>query len=755
MRPGAVKRRRCGLHRTVVGDAVNVEVAIGGGGAGISIVQESNDHRRIGAEVAVQRDDVVRAGAVQRGRGANPADLHAVDRDGVLGVALIGIFRDFQNQRIGGQKLNGHASHARVAGILQPVPIQVQPHIVANGSGGCDLQSGVDVVVGLTGDQRDRGGNAGGGIGLAVDRRTTRQRDVLGGEDIAGRGDEFDLVGARVQIGEGIGAVGIGRRGRQDRRAGAVQQFHRDARHAGFTIVQQAVLVGIQEHGGTQCRRLDLQPGVDVVVGLAGGQCDRGGDAGGGIGLAVDCRSARQGGVLRGEDIAGRGDILDLVCSRGEIGERVVAGGVGRGRRQDGGAGAVQQLDGDAGNAGFAVVQQPVTVGVQEYRGTQRCRLDLQACVDVVVGLPGGQRDRGGDAGGGIGLAVDRRSTRQGGVLGGEDIAGRGDEFDLVGARVQIGEGIGAVGIGRRGRQDRRAGAVQQFHRDARHAGFTIVQQAVLVGIQEHGGTQCRRLDLQPGVDVVVGLAGGQCDRGGDAGGGIGLAVDCRSARQGGVLRGEDIAGRGDILDLVCSGGEVGERVVAGGVGGGCRQNSGAGAVQQFDGDAGDAGFAVVQHSVTVGIQEHGGAECRRLDLQPGVDGVVGLAGGQRDRGGDPGGGIGLAVDRRSTRQGSVLRGEDIAGRGDEFDLIGARGKVSERVIATGVGRGGRQNAGARCVQKLNRDAGDAGLAVVELTVLVGIQKHGGTQRRRDDLQTGVDAVVDLAGRQGDQRGQA
>ena len=161
-----------------------------------------------------------------------------------------------------------------------------------------------------------------------------------------------------------------------------------------------------------------------------------------------------------------------------------------------------------------------------------------------MVGLPGRQGDGTGDAGQLVGAAVDRRIAAD--ALRREGEAGRLDELDLVGAGHQIGERIAAAGVGRRGRQDLRAGAVQQFHGHALDAGATVeagVLKPVFVGVQEDDVAD--RAELRRGDRAKILLDAADGGRGGDvaSAGGIHRPGDADVDRGIGPAEGQRLGG--------------------------------------------------------------------------------------------------------------------------------------------------------------------------------------------------------------------
>ena len=86
----------------VIGDAVDVQVAIGRRRAAIGVIEEIHRNgMRASAPCALQGERVRLVGRMQRLGGEHPTDLHAIHLDGVLRVAVPGILADAQHQRVG------------------------------------------------------------------------------------------------------------------------------------------------------------------------------------------------------------------------------------------------------------------------------------------------------------------------------------------------------------------------------------------------------------------------------------------------------------------------------------------------------------------------------------------------------------------------------------------------------------------------------------------------------------------------------
>ena len=234
------------------------------------------------------------------------------------------------------------------------------------------------------------------------------------------------------------------------------------------------------------------QPGIDGDIILARHQGDRGGDAGGLVRIGIRGRCAGPG---RAEIVADGLDELHLVGAGRQVDEAVQAPGIRRRGAERGAAVGAEQVDGHAGDAGLAGILHAVVVGVGEHVIAQRGR-SIQPGVDGDVVLPGNQGDRAGHAGGHIRVRVGG-----GGALPGraEAVAARLDELHLVGADIEVAEGVMAVGIGGRGQPGEMPGAVQQPDGHAGHAGLAAILHAVVVGVLPHRVAQ-RGLGRQRGL---------------------------------------------------------------------------------------------------------------------------------------------------------------------------------------------------------------------------------------------------------------
>ncbi len=203
---------------------------------------------------------------------------------------------------------------------------------------------------------------------------------------------------------------------------------------------------------------------------------------------------------------------------------------------------------------------------------------------------------------------------------------------------------------------------------------------------------------IEPCVDGHIGIAGGQGVLGGDAGGGIGVRVGGVTTH---ILGAEGIAAGIDEFDAVGAWGKAREEVGTAGVCGGGGEDGGSGGTEQVDGDACDAGCAIILDAVGVEVIPDEVAEGGEL-IEPCVDGHIGIAGGQGVLGGDAGGGIGVRVGGVTTH---ILGAEGIAAGIDEFDAVGAWGKAREEVGTAGVCGGGGEDGGSGGTEQVDGDA--------------------------------------------------
>ena len=106
---------------------------------------------------------------------------------------------------------------------------------------------------------------------------------------------------------------------------------------------------------------------------------------------------------------------------------------------------------------------------------------ETEACIHVAAGFTGEHGEAGGEAGGGVGIAIERAIAAC--CAGGEGVDGIGDEADAVVAGADVGELVTAIGAGGDGFDEGIVGEAAEFDGEASDAGFTCVLEAVLVGV--------------------------------------------------------------------------------------------------------------------------------------------------------------------------------------------------------------------------------------------------------------------------------
>ena len=635
-------------------------------------------------------------------------------------------------------QFHGHARLAAFAAVLDAVAILVEPHAVTDG-GSCHY-AGIDAVVDFAGDQREavrQAAGAGVGIELVV-------AAGMGGGKAHAFGQrglvELHAVGARLEVGELVVAVGVGPDRRTDLLAIGVEQGHLDVANAGFAAVLQAVAVLVEPHAVAHAGSF-IQAGIDGVIGFAVGHGDLAALAGA-ADIAVERGiAARVGG---GEYIAlGRGDGDRVGAGVGR--EAVVAVDAGGGGLHDL-AGAVLQLHGGADDAGFARILHAVGIAVFPHAVADGGFLRHQAGAHGHV-VARGQRDLAGGAG--IEIGVGTAAARRAGAGGGQCVAGwqgRFIELHAIRARLQAGELVVAVGVGGgHGARHGVAVGVEQSDAYTSGAGFAFADQAVTVLVEPDEFAD-RRWTVQAGVDVEVVLARGQHH------GGLAIGAHVAVERAIGALAGsgEYIAGRRRYRHRI--GARIdGEAVLAAVVGGHAGHHVAVG-VLQVDDHAVDARFAGVLHAVAVAVFPHAVAHGALLDYQAGVQVLHAVARGQHHLRGDAGIDIGVGVERAV---GALALGrEQVVGRQRglvELDAVGARFQVAELVVAVGVGdcRAGRLAGG---VEQGHAHACHAAFAAVLHAVAVGVVPDGVAQRGWT-VQAGIDIVIGGVSGQVDQAG--
>ena len=458
---------------------------------------------------------------------------------------------------------------------------------------------------------RSRGATGAAGHGLAVQRIRRLRR--LGHH-----------IGARRQVGERVAALRVGLdlcRHRGARAVGAAQA-HGDARDACFARIHHAVVVAIQPHAARD--RAVLRDLTEIVVGgmLVGSH----------VNVADGRRRGRHrrrctaGSAGHGLAIAGARRLLRLghgVGARRQVGERIATLRVGVGRARDRvvrNVGAAQ-FHLDVGNARLAAVGEAIVVHVHPHlAGHRAVGRDFGEQVVARTAARRGQLDRGDRRWRG----GDRRGVATRAAGGGDAVDGAcrlGRFGQGVGTRAQALETETAVGVGGEGKADRAeiVGAGQDdVH--AANAGITrIVLDAVVVGIEEHDARHRHRQDLTEIVGDGV-LAAAQHDAGHRrrrdprAGGSTGGDTRNRAGHGAAIEGGDGRSAHGDhrlrglLGHHVGAGQQVVETIVAVAVGlhrshRVAQRVHGAG--RQTDGDAGNAGFARVDHAIVVGVQPY------------------------------------------------------------------------------------------------------------------------------------------------------
>ena len=194
-----------------------------------------------------------------------------------VGAGAVAGGRRYRGGEIGRQvEVDVDAGEAGFAAVLDPVGVEVVPHVVADGGGG--VEASVDAGVGFTRGQGDGLCATGGG-----------------GEHHRGWCSERNDIVAGNQAGEavGAGAVAGGRRyrGGEVRRQ---EQVDVDTRQTRLTRILGPVAVEVVPHEVTD-RRGGEHPGVQRVDAVTG--CDGdGGLSGGGVGVRVGGGGTGSGG---------------------------------------------------------------------------------------------------------------------------------------------------------------------------------------------------------------------------------------------------------------------------------------------------------------------------------------------------------------------------------------------------------------------------------------------------------------------------
>ncbi len=315
-------------------------------GAGRARRQDHRDHVGV-ATIHVAHVGVTRLVGLDDGVGAG---RHVVE-----GVVAVGVGGGGLHHGAGAVlELNGHTGDGGVARVIVV-------HIFTHGAGdgtGVGHDAGVPGQIGLAGNEHGLNSGAVQRIHIRVDAIGA---GITGGEAIAGRQGglvESEAVGAGLETGEEVVAVGIGGNRAIDGVSVGVKQTHLDALDTGFARILNAIAVHIEPHAIADLGSA-VQTGVDAVVGLVGRDGDDGALAGT-VHVAVDGVIGPDIGLGRG--VAGRRNHGDEVAARID-GEAVLAGGIGGGGLHQIALG-VTQLDGHATNADLARVLQAVPVHV-------------------------------------------------------------------------------------------------------------------------------------------------------------------------------------------------------------------------------------------------------------------------------------------------------------------------------------------------------------------------------------------------------
>ena len=496
----------------VVGDAVDVEVAVGAGRAAPGVVEEAHLHLvRARAPASLQRQRVGLPERVAGGRRQHAADLHAVHLDRVLRVPVPGVLADLQHQRVraradrdvdrdGVRRLTG--SFGRMTGGVLPLTRH------GEGVGGV-LREGGGV---------DEGRRASDQRAVGVERLLAARQVVDGGQ---AREGDLGVVAADLPPAVAVG-VAAGGGLRADLGPGLVDGARvrvADGDQVGHAVMhlEAAGLVGEPPDEEVH---LPLEEGERVGVARA-----RRGRGGGGEVVLLPLRHGAGDAV-----VAGHPAMRLALPGRpfGDLGDEVLPVAVGR-RLEEGLLGAAVRR----GPGGLVDLAQAPGGGAH-----------LGAAGHDVGGVHAGRRPLAHDRGGGLGLDVV------------EDPALAGHQERHVGEVGLVRGVVGPAGVPRDLlRQPAGAGIAGLAVAAARvrpEVGVVVRVQPGLVGgvpeVDGHGargvglaervGGRARVLRHQPGG---VGL-GGDADVGPPAGAGhVGLDAVRRERRApagGGHLRG-------------------------------------------------------------------------------------------------------------------------------------------------------------------------------------------------------------------------
>ena len=286
---------------------------------------------------------------------------------------------------------------------------------------------------------------------------------------------EAHHIASAGNLGKQVIAVGIGGGLGHDRPVGADQRDRHIREAVGFTRILNAVPIGIEPHPVADRNHL-IQTRIHRGIDLAAVQPEQRGEPGGRGRIAVPRVIAR---IRHREPIARRSFEAHEIETRNQIRERIDARRGGRPDPHHIGGGIVQPHH-DIGQphalaflpaVSIRIVPDPVADGRQAVEPRVPAR---------VVRSAAQRKDRRAPGAGGA-VAVLRVVAAL--ILRRGHMVRRGDEFEEVGPRRQIREAIGAVGGGRRFRQQVRRRPVDS-HRHARQSGFAGVLQAIGVDVE-------------------------------------------------------------------------------------------------------------------------------------------------------------------------------------------------------------------------------------------------------------------------------
>ncbi len=424
--------------------------------------------------------------------------------------------------------------------ILDTVVVLILPDIVADG-GELD-KAGIKAEVVFPRREAECRGAIGNGIRIAVDGIITT--GVGSGEDGAVGQSETNGIAASNQLCEEIVAGGVSGIGGHCSALRIIESDD-DAGHAGLAGILETVLIEVVPDqiagaGGLEDARIR---GADVV---AAGEGESTGAAGDTVGIAVRGIIA---GIGRAEDKACGQQEADLIGSGQKVVEEIEAVGLGAGAANKS-IGTIVDQHGDTGDAGLAGILDAVAVdidpdAVADRGGLEDASIEIKAILanseGHLLGFP--CREVGITVGGVIAALIDQ----------GEFKIGRGDELNLIGARLEVGEVIEAVVIGG-SCCDLDAGVVEQTHRYTQDTGFAALLDAIMIAVIPDIIAQCGE-GVETTIRAEIGFVGRKRIGGALAGGGIDIAVGTVISA---LVHGrESIALRLGDADAVVAGGKV------------------------------------------------------------------------------------------------------------------------------------------------------------------------------------------------------